>query len=88
MKTSSLIKIAAVTIAAGFPAVAFAEFAGATVPASVSAENALGVFAFAVIGLTLIADYARGSRPLVAVAPATVPATRAVRSTESHRLAA
>jgi len=88
MKTSLAIKFAALLLAAGYPVVAFAEFLGAPLPASINAENALGLFSAAVIVLTLIADYSRRSRTLIATATETAPAAVCLRARESHCLAA
>ena len=84
MKTSLILKSLALLLAAGYPVVAFAEFLGAHVPASLNAETCLAVFAAAIIGLTLGTDYARRPRVLTA---ATIAPTRRT-SPEHHRLAA
>lgn len=88
MKTSLILKSIALLFAVGYPCVAFAEFLGAHVPSSVNAETSLAVFAAAVIGLTLGADYARRPSPLTATLSGkkATPANRT--SPERNRLAA
>jgi hypothetical protein len=64
MKT--FLKILALAIAAGFPCVAFAQFAGAPVPAAFNAESATLVFALIVGALLMLGDYGRARPSLVA----------------------
>ena len=72
MKTS--LKLIALLIAAGYPVVALAEFAGISVPTSFTPEYVLGLFVTALIGLTLFSDYSRRIRHLgVGRAPVIVP---------------
>jgi hypothetical protein len=87
MKTSLILKSLALLPAAGYPVVAFAEFLGARIPSAINAETALAVFAVAVIGLTLGADYGRKPARL-ALATSATPAPVARRTNEHHRLAA
>ena len=87
MKTSLILKSLALLLAAGYPVVAFAEFLGAHIPSSINAESSLAVFAFAVIGLTLGADYARRPRSL-ADAKTAQPAPALRTTAERHSLAA
>lgn len=85
MKTT--IKVIALLIAAGYPCVAFAEFAGASIPSALNAENALIAFSIALAVLLMIGDYSR--RAFAFNSPARLgakPVTRSKR--ESHRLAA
>lgn len=83
MKT---LKLLALAISAGYPCVAFAEFAGARVPHVLNGENALAVFSVALLGLLVVSDYSRRFRaPAVALDPC-CDARRA--SDETHRLAA
>ena len=64
----------ALLIAAGYPIVALAEFAGLPVPTSFTPEYMLGLFVTALIGLTLFSDYSRRTRNLgVSRAPVIVP---------------
>lgn len=87
MKTS--LKIVALATAAGYPCVAFAEFLGAPIPHPINAENALGVFSAALVGLLMIADYAPRhlTKRTPHVAGYSALATPK-RKRESHRLAA
>ena len=92
------IKLLALVLAAGLPCVAFAQLAGAHVPAAVNTESVVG--AFAIVGITIGAmrDYSRSFRPLplpvahsVSSAPTLVvhqPAYGIRRGSEVARLAA
>ncbi len=57
MKTT--IKIIALLAAAGYPCVAFANFFGASLPASLNLETFGAVFVVALASLTFISDYSR-----------------------------
>lgn len=85
MKTS--LKLLALIIAAGYPLVAFAEFAGAPMPASLNAENALALFSVVIAALLMIGDYSRRRLTFIG-APSRRPKSAAQRKRESHRLAA
>ena len=72
MKTS--LKIIALLIAAGYPVVALAEFAGLNVPSYFTPEYVVGLFVASLVGLTLFSDYSRRLRDLnVPHAPVIVP---------------
>ena len=71
MKTS--LKLIALILAAGYPCVAFAQFAGAQVPAFINAQNTAGLFTAVFVGLMLIKDYSRPSRSLTLTSPVIVP---------------
>ena len=72
MKTS--LKLIALLLAAGYPCVAFAQFAGAQVPAAINAQNAASLFTVVFVGLMLLKDYApRRASLVVASAPVIVP---------------
>lgn len=88
MKTTMIIKSLALVLAAGYPCVAFAEFLGARLPASINFENSLTAFSALIIGLTLAGDYARRNRVCVASVPTSSPAPVAKSAREHHRLAA
>lgn len=85
MKTS--LKLIALLLAAGYPCVAFAQFAGAQVPAIINAQNTAGVFTAVFVGLMLIKDYSRPSLSLTAPAPVIVPPAHAF-ARRADRLAA
>ncbi len=72
MKTS--LKLIALLLAAGYPVAAFAQFAGAQVPAALNAQNVVGLFTAVFVGLMLLKDYSP-HRPSLAVltAPVIVP---------------
>ena len=72
MKTS--LKLIALLLAAGFPVAAFAQFAGAQVPAALNVQNAAGLFTAVFVGLLLLKDYSRPSLSLASRAPVIVPA--------------
>ncbi len=82
MKTT--IKVIALLIAAGYPCVALAEFAGASIPSALNAENALCVFTATLAVLLMIGDYSRGRIAHTASSYSRTP----FRKRESHRLAA
>jgi hypothetical protein len=82
MKTS--LKFTVLFLAASYPCMAFAEMLGAKVPAVLNVENVATLFSLLLIGLTLISDYSRRSRPLAS--RVTVACTQSYR--ETHRLAA
>jgi hypothetical protein len=90
MKTS--LKLIALLLAAGFPCVALADFAGLNVPSSVSPESFLGLFVAAGLGLVLLGDYSRRGREIVLTgAPVIVPPANAFvtpRTAKSGCLAA
>jgi hypothetical protein len=71
MKTS--LKLIALVLAAGYPCVAFAQFAGAHIPATLSAESVVGLFTAVFVGLMLIKDYSRPGLTLTSTAPVVVP---------------
>lgn len=71
MKTS--LKLIALLLAAGYPVAAFAQFAGAQVPAAINAENTVGLFTAVFVGLMLLKDYSRPSLSFTAAAPVIVP---------------
>jgi len=85
MKTS--LKLAALTLAAGYTCVAFAEFVGAQLPVSLSFENTFGVFVAVLVGLTFAADYSRRTR-FAKLAAERVSTRHGSRPHETHRLAA
>jgi hypothetical protein len=62
MKT--LLSLISLITAAGFPCLAFAELAGARLPASVNAETALAVFATSSLLLIALFDYTRRFKTL------------------------
>jgi hypothetical protein len=86
MKTS--LKLIALLIAAGYPVAALAQFAGASLPATLDAQNIAGLFTAVFVGLMLLADYSprRPSLALVS-APVIVPPAHAFTS-RADRLAA
>jgi hypothetical protein len=86
MKTS--LKLIALLIAAGMPVAAFAQFAGAQMPAVLNAQNVVGVFTAVFVGLMLLKDYS-ASRPSLALttAPVIVPPAHAFTD-RADRLAA
>lgn len=71
MKTS--LKLIALLLAAGYPVAAFAQFAGAQLPAVINAQNTAGAFTAVFVGLMLIKDYSRPSLSLAAKAPVIAP---------------
>jgi len=71
MKTS--LKLIALLLAAGYPVAAFAQFAGASIPAASSLPTIAGVFTAVFVGLMLLKDYSRPSVSLTAQAPVIVP---------------
>jgi len=71
MKTS--LKLIALLLAAGYPVAAFAQFAGASIPAASSLPAIAGVFTAVFVGLMLLKDYSRPSLSLTAQAPVIVP---------------
>jgi len=72
MKTS--LKLIALLLAVGYPVAAFAQFAGAQVPAVINAHNTASVFTVVFVGLMLLNDYSpRRSGLLVSNAPVIVP---------------
>jgi len=79
MKAS--LKLIALILAASAPCVAFAEFAGVSIPSALSGEVIFSAFAFVGVLLIVVGDYAR-PRPVimpssgVVIRPAAVPATR------------
>lgn len=86
MKTS--LKLIALLLAAGYPCVALAQFAGAQLPAVINAENAAGLFTAVFVGLMLLKDYApRRSSLTVSSAPVIVPPAHTFTSRQD-RLAA
>ena len=86
MKTS--LKLIALLLAAGYPCVAFAQFAGAHVPAVINVQNTVGVFTAVFIGLMLTKDYSRPSLSLAATtAPVICPPAHAFAG-RTDRLAA
>ena len=72
MKTS--LKLIALLLAAGYPVAAFAQFAGARMPAALNAQNVVGLFTAVFVGLMLLKDYSP-RRPSLALrtAPVIVP---------------
>lgn len=86
MKTS--LKFIALIIAAGTPVAAFAQFAGAQIPAALNAQNAVGLFTAVFVGLMLLKDYSpRRASLTVHAAPVIVPAANAFTG-RAERLAA
>ena len=79
-------KLIALVLAASYPLVALAAVAGVPVPASLNAENLLGLYVATLIGLTAFWDYSRPRRTLN-LTPATV-AFCPPKSSEPHCLAA
>ncbi|OHE82080.1 MAG: hypothetical protein A3G75_11170 [Verrucomicrobia bacterium RIFCSPLOWO2_12_FULL_64_8] len=79
MKTS--LKLIALILAAATPCIAFAEFAGVSIPAALSGEVLFSAFASVGVLLIGVADYGR-PRPItmpslgVVIRPAVVPAPR------------
>jgi hypothetical protein len=71
MKTS--LKFIALALAAGFPIAAFAQFAGASIPAAASIPAVTGLFTAVFVGLMLLKDYSRPSLSLSTKAPVIVP---------------
>ena len=71
MKTS--LKLIALLLAAGYPCVAFAQFAGAQVPAFINAQNTASLFTVVFVGLMLLKDYAPRRPSLVGTTPVIVP---------------
>lgn len=80
------LKLLALSLAAGYPCVAFAEFAGARVPHVLNGENALAAFSFALLGLLMVSDYSRRFRAPAIALESCCDDHRA--SDETHRLAA
>ena len=66
---------------------AFAQFAGAHVPAVINPENTAGLFTAVFVGLMLIKDYSRRSPSLALTAPVIVPPAHAFAD-RTDRLAA
>ena len=85
MKTS--LKLIALLLAAGYPCVAFAQFAGAQLPAIINTQNTAAVFTAVFVGLMLIKDYSRPSLRLPATAPVICPPAHAF-ACRTDRLAA
>ena len=86
MKTS--LKLIALLIAAGYPVAAFAQFAGAPIPAALNAQNVVGLFTAVFVGLMLLKDYAPQRLSLATVTtPVIVPPAHAFTS-RADRLAA
>jgi hypothetical protein len=86
MKTS--LQLIALLLAAGYPCVAFAQFAGAPVPAALDVQNIAGVFTAVFVGLMLLKDYSPRRASLVpATAPVIVPPAHAFTG-RADRLAA
>ena len=71
MKTS--LKLIALLLAAGYPVAAFAQFAGASIPATASLPAIAGAFTAVFVGLMLLKDYSRPSLSLTTTAPVIVP---------------
>ena len=74
---NTILKYLVLASAAGFPCVAFAEIAGAPLPAAINAQSALAVLAVAITLLIGTRDYARSFQPLPVneVRPMPAPAT-------------
>jgi hypothetical protein len=71
---NSSLKLIALLLAAGYPCVAFAQFAGAQVPAFINAQNTASLFTVVFVGLMLLKDYApRRPSLLSATTPVIVP---------------
>ena len=80
MKT--LLRFISLVTAAGFPCLAFAELAGARLPASVNAETTLAVFASSSLLLIALFDYTRRFKTLApAVERPLRPSLRVDRTT-------
>ena len=72
MKTS--LKLIALLLAVGTPVAAFAQFAGAQMPAALNAQNVAGLFTAVFVGLMLLKDYSpRRASLAAATAPVIVP---------------
>ncbi len=71
MKTS--LKIIALVLAVGYPVAAFAQFAGASIPAVANAQNVAVVSTVLLVALMLIRDYSRPTVSLVRKAPVIAP---------------
>ncbi|HWA86778.1 MAG TPA: hypothetical protein VG710_11190 [Opitutus sp.] len=87
MKASTVIKFIALITAAGYPCVALAQSFGASLPSFVSTGVLFNVFCTALVVLTVMTDYTRRHRVLVAGRRSAAP-TPAARRAEPHRLAA
>jgi hypothetical protein len=86
MKTS--LKLFALVLAAGYPVAAFAQFAGATLPAAINAQNVAGLFTAVFVGLMLLKDYSPRRLSLaISTAPVIVPPAHAFTG-RADRLAA
>ena len=90
MKTS--LKLIALLIAAGYPVVALAEFAGISIPSTFTPEYVLGLFIAAFVSLIFFSDYSRRLRDYtVTSAPILTPPSSAfatVPAAQPERLAA
>ncbi len=85
MKTS--LKLIALLLAAGYPVAAFAQFAGASIPAAANLPTIAGMFTAVFVGLMLLKDYSRPSVSLAPKAPVIVPPANCF-SVRTDRLAA
>lgn len=65
----NLLAALSLLFAAGIPGTLLAEFLGLRLPVVLGLEDMVGAFAIAVTLLTVVADYARPTKPLVVVAP-------------------